>query len=175
MAKKKVETTEEVVQEQTIEQPKVDDTVEKIKVKKKPSMKKFSNDLDGVTKVDLSKSSKTKEDEQPVDVAETKEVQEEVVEETTDKKEVVEQSTEENAETPVLEEITDEDDVEVEATKKQVEEAVAEAEATGKPIPEKIQKLMDFIEETGGPPKDFESSGNDVLTGNFGLGNFEPR
>jgi len=29
--------------------------------------------------------------------------------------------------------------------------------------------------KTGGPPKDFESSGNDVLTGNFGLGNFEPR
>ena len=29
--------------------------------------------------------------------------------------------------------------------------------------------------KTGGPPKNFESSGNDVLTGNFGLGNFEPR
>jgi hypothetical protein len=29
--------------------------------------------------------------------------------------------------------------------------------------------------KTGGPPKDFESAGNDVLTGNFGLGNFEPR
>jgi len=29
--------------------------------------------------------------------------------------------------------------------------------------------------KTGKPPKNFESSGNDVLTGNFGLGNFEPR
>lgn len=29
--------------------------------------------------------------------------------------------------------------------------------------------------KTGRPPKNFESSGNDVLTGNFGLGNFEPR
>ena len=29
--------------------------------------------------------------------------------------------------------------------------------------------------KTGSPPKDFESSGNDVLSGNFGLGNFEPR
>ena len=47
MAKKK---KEEVV-EQTTEQPKVDDTVEKIKVKKKPSMKKFSNEPDGITKV----------------------------------------------------------------------------------------------------------------------------
>ena len=48
MAKKKKEETVE----QTTEQPKVDNTVEKIKVKKKPSMKKFSNDPDGVTKVD---------------------------------------------------------------------------------------------------------------------------
>ena len=29
--------------------------------------------------------------------------------------------------------------------------------------------------KTGKPPKNFESSGNDVLSGNFGLGNFEPR
>ena len=29
--------------------------------------------------------------------------------------------------------------------------------------------------KTGAPPKDFESKGNDVLTGDFGLGNFEPR
>ena len=50
MAKKK---KEEVV-EQTIEQPKVDDTVEKIKVKKKPTMKKLSQD-DEPIKVDMSK------------------------------------------------------------------------------------------------------------------------
>ena len=29
--------------------------------------------------------------------------------------------------------------------------------------------------KTGAPPKNFESSGNDVLSGDFGLGNFEPR
>jgi len=34
---------QEVVEE-TIEQPKVDDTVEKIKIKKKPTMKKLSQD-----------------------------------------------------------------------------------------------------------------------------------
>ena len=48
MAKKKKET----VVEETIEQPKVDDTVEKIKVKKKPTMKKLSQE-DEVVKVDL--------------------------------------------------------------------------------------------------------------------------
>ena len=154
------ENVENVVEETTQqenpvkEEPKVDDTVEKIKVKKKPSMKKFSNDPDGITKVDLSKSPKEKEDEQPVDNTETEDVQKEVVEETTDKEEVADQSTEENAETPVLEEITYEE-VEVEATQEQVEEAVAEAEATGESVPENIQKLMDFMEDTGGDLNDY--------------------
>ena len=152
MAKKKTEIVEE-----TIEQPKVDDTVEKIKVKKKPSMKKFSNDPDGVTKVDLSNPPKEKEeDEQPVDTTKAEDVQEKVVEETTDKEEVAEQSTEENTETPVLEEITDEEvEEKTEKLQEQVEEAVAEAQVTGKPIPENIQKLMDFMEETGGDLNDY--------------------
>jgi hypothetical protein len=111
---------------------------------------------DSVTKVDLSKPPKTKEDEQPVDSKETEDVQEKVVEETTNKEEVVEQSTEEDAETPVLEEITDEEvEEKTEELEEQVEEAVAEAEATGKPIPENIQKLMDFMEETGGDLNDY--------------------
>ena len=152
MAKKK----EETVVEETTEQPKVDDTVEKIKVKKKPSMKKFSNDSDGVTKVDLSNPPKEKEEnEQPVDTTETEDVQEKIIEETTDKKEDTDKSTKEDSETPVLEEITDEGEVEVETTQEQVEEAVAEAEATGKPLPENIQKLMDFMEETGGDLNDY--------------------
>ncbi len=153
MAKKKKEVVEETTKQANPvkEEPKVDDTVEKIKVKKKPSMRKFDNDPDGITKVDLSKPPKTKEDEQSVGTTKTKDVQEEVIEETTDKKEVVEQTTEEDSEQPVLEEITDED----EATQEQVEEAVAEAEATGKPLPENIQKLMDFMEETGGDLNDY--------------------
>ena len=58
----------------------------------------------------------------------------------------------ETQETPVLEEITEE---EVEEVEEQVEEAIAEAEATGKPLPENIQKLMDFMEETGGDLNDY--------------------
>ena len=152
MAKKKTEVVEE-----TIEQPKVDDTVEKIKVKKKPTMKKFSNDPDGITKVDLSNPPKEKEeDEQPLDATKTEDVQEKVIEETTDKKEDTDKSTKEDSEQPVLEEITDEKVEETaEELEEQVEEAVAEAEATGKPIPENIQKLMDFMEETGGDLNDY--------------------
>ena len=35
------------------------------------------------------------------------------------------------------------------------QEAQAEAEATGKPLPENIQKLVDFMEETGGSIEDY--------------------
>jgi hypothetical protein len=52
-------------------------------------------------------------------------------------------------ETPVLEEITEEEVGEV------VEEAIAEAQATGKPLPENIQKLMNFMDETGGDLSDY--------------------
>jgi len=107
---------------------------------------------DSVVKVDLNNPPKEKEDEQPVDSTEAEDVQEEVVEETTDKEEVVEQSTEENVETPVIEEVTNE---EVEELEEQVEEAVAEAKTTGEPLPENIQKLMDFMEETGGDLNDY--------------------
>ncbi len=147
MAKKKTEVVEE-----TIEQPKVDDTVEKIKVKKKPTMKKISQD-DEPIKVDLSKPSKTEENEQPVDNTKTDDVQEKVIEETTSKEEVVDESTEEDSKQPVLEEITEKETAE--ELEEQVEEAVAEVEATGKPIPENIQKLMDFMEDTGGDLNDY--------------------
>ena len=151
MAKKK---KEEVI-EQITEQPKVDNTVEKLKVKKKSTMKKLNQD-DGPIKVDLSKPPKKEEDVQPVDDTKTEEVQKEVVEEATDKKEDVEQSTEENVETPVVEEVTDEKVEEtVEKLEEQVVEAITEAETTGKPIPENVQKLMDFMEETGGDLEDY--------------------
>jgi len=58
----------------------------------------------------------------------------------------------ETQETPVLEEITEE---EVEEVEEKVEEAIAEAQATGKPLPENIQKLVDFMGETGGDINDY--------------------
>ena len=122
--KKKVEATEEVVQE-------VVDNVTKVDLKK--------TEDNNVTKVDLSKppTEEVVAEETPVE-----EVIEEVVEE---------KQPETEAETPMVEEITEE----VEELAEQVEEAVAEAEATGKPIPENIQKLMEFMEETGGDLQDY--------------------
>ena len=55
-------------------------------------------------------------------------------------------------EAPAVEEITEE---EVEEVAEAVEEAIAEAEETGKPLPEGIQKLVDFMDETGGDINDY--------------------
>ena len=103
---------------------------------------------DSVIKVDLSTPPQEKEETEVVVEEKTEEVEAvtEVVEETETQPET------ETQETPVLEEITED---EVEEVEEQVEEAIAEAEATGKPLPENIQKLMDFMEETGGDLNDY--------------------
>jgi len=101
---------------------------------------------DSVLKVDLSKPPEPKQEEEVV--AEDK--PEEAVTEVTSETEV--QVDSKPQETAVLEEITEKEVVEVE---EQVEEAVAQAEATGKPLPENIQKLVDFMEDTGGDLSDY--------------------
>ena len=64
MAKKKKET----VVEEITEQPKVDETVEKLKVKK-PKMKKFKEPEDNTTKVDLKELAKKAEEVTKVDLS----------------------------------------------------------------------------------------------------------
>ena len=103
---------------------------------------------DSVIKVDLSSPPQEKVETEVV--AEEKAEEVEAVTEVTEQTET--QPEAETQETPVLEEITEE---EVEEVEEQVEEAIAEAEATGKPLPENIQKLMDFMEETGGDLSDY--------------------
>ena len=146
------------------EQPAVDNTVEKQKIKKKPSMKR--TDTDGITKIDLKELDAKAEEVTKVDLTKTNtnEVKEDNANDsgvvasiedadTTQKQEEV-QPEAETQETPVLEEITEEE-VTVEATAKEVEEAVSQAEVTGEPLPENIQKLMDFMEDTGGDLNDY--------------------
>ena len=107
---------------------------------------------DSVIKVDLSKPIEPEQDEVKEDNADDSGVvaESEDAEPTQEQEEV--QPEAETQETTVLEEITEE---EVEEVEEQVEEAIAEAEATGKPLPENIQKLMDFMEETGGDLSDY--------------------
>jgi hypothetical protein len=118
--------------------PVVDSTVEKIKVKK-PKMKKFDNSDNGVFKVDLAKPDETVEQDvikvdltKPVDEVK----QEQIIEETA-----------------VLEEIIKDENTETAAA--EVEAAIEESIQTGKPLPENIQKLMEFMEDTGGDLDDY--------------------
>jgi len=145
------------------EQPQVDDKVEKLKIKKKPSMKKFSNDPDGTVKLDLSKKPKPEENEKP------EEPKEEVTESNVDDSGVVAEpeNTEpvqkqeevqpeaETQETPVVEEITEETKQEVVEVAEEAKEAIEESLETGKPLPENIQKLVNFMDETGGDIQDY--------------------
>jgi hypothetical protein len=120
--------------------PVVDNTVEKIKVKK-PKIKKFDNPDNGVFKVDLAKPSETVEQDiikvdltKPVDEVK----QEQIVEETA-----------------VLEEVIKEVNTETEAIVAEVEAVIEESIQTGKPLPENIQKLVEFMENTGGDLNDY--------------------
>ena len=122
-----------------------------------------SADDDSIIKVDLSKPPKTKE--------ETNETKEEVkqdnaddsgvvrVDESTDtpqEQEKVSEETETQEEQPVLEEVTEEEVKEqTEELTEEVEEAVAQAEEAGTPLPENLQKVVDFMEETGGSLEDY--------------------
>ena len=131
------ETTQDNVTKVEIKDEQQDDNVIKVNLDKPPTPKEEKNE----TKEDNADDSGV--------VAESENA------EPTQKQEEV-QPEAETQETPVLEEIT-EDSIEEEVTEveEKVEEAVAEAEATGKPLPENIQKLVDFMEETGGDLNDY--------------------
>ena len=101
---------------------------------------------DSVLKVDLSAPPQEKVETEVVAEEKTEEAVTEVTSETETQVET------EAQEAPALEEITKE---KVEEVEEQVEEAIAEAEATGKPLPENIQKLMNFMDETGGDLSDY--------------------
>jgi hypothetical protein len=164
MAKTKKEevvesTTEKVVEETTKKDQPKDDAP-------KIDLSKFkSKDDDSVIKVDLSKPPETKdkvEEEQPEESTEKvveESVVEEVKEKTEDKPEEAKEEIKEDV--PVIEEITSEEE-EIEEIKEEVVKAVEEAETTGKPLPESVEKLMQFMEETGGDLQDYVRLNQDI-------------
>ncbi len=128
--------------------------------KKKPSIKKLAQNAD-LIKVDLTPK-KEEEDaiqEQSTDesVLRTEQPEvglQEVVEGNEEPTVVAEEVNEE--EVTVIQEITEEEVVE-EATKltEEVNEAIENKETTGKQLPENIEKLVSFMEETGGSVEDY--------------------
>ena len=101
---------------------------------------------DSVTKIDLSKS--------------PKESTKEITKVNIDKEPEVENATENTTEEiPVIEEVVEEV---VEEIKDVAKEAVIEKEETGKPLPENVQKLVDFMNETGGDVIDYVNLNRDI-------------
>jgi len=114
---------------------------------KKPKMKKLTNKKATKSKIDLSKKEEVKEEEKPVDKVIIKEepvIKEEV------KEEVVE--AKEETKSPISE-ITEEEEV-VEEVKAPIVEDVVERQPEIK-LPENIEKLVSFMEDTGGTVEDY--------------------
>ena len=154
------------------EEPIANDDTGKIKVKAKKQKQPDGNETKGnvtkvgakmkkkaevieqsITKVDLSKPQIPKEDEIKKSNADDGGVVDgiENADATQEQEEV--QPEAQTQETTVLEEITNEEKVEEVA--EAVEEAVAESMQTGNPLPENIEKLVNFMEETGGDITDY--------------------
>ena len=71
---------------------------------------------------------------------------------TTKKQEEVQPEEQTQEESPVLEEVTEE---EVKEQTDELAEEIIEAKETGKALPENLQKVVDFMEETGGTLDDY--------------------
>ncbi len=138
---------EEVINEVENETPQVEEVVEE---QSALDLEKFeSKDDDSVVKVDLSNPTTNETEESNSDDTGVAGVDEDA--EPAQSEDEVQQEGETQEESPVLEEVTGEDTV----TKEEVMEALDESEATGKPLPENIQKLIDFMEDTGGDLEDY--------------------
>ena len=121
------QATEQPVEE--TKKPKVNDEGDRVVDFSKPiedETKKDNPDNEGVVAVD--------------DNADTTEKQEKV------------QPEEQAQETPVLEEVTEE---EVKEQTEELAEEIVEAKETGKALPENLQKVVDFMEDTGGTLEDY--------------------
>jgi len=138
------ENVENVVEEttQATEQP-VEET-------KKPNI---NEDGDYVVNLDKPIENETEEvkEDNPVDEGVVR-VDENA--DATEKQEEV-QPEEQAQETPVLEEVTDDVQEKTEELAEEVVEAIEKAEQTGQAIPENLQKVVDFMEETGGTLEDY--------------------
>ena len=135
---------EDSIQEIENEESKIEEVVEEQESQPEVDLSKFdSADNPDVIKVDLS---------QPT-TQET--VTEEEVMEVLDETEPEVQPQEE---APILQEISDEAD----ALEEEATQAIAESEQTGESLPDNVQKLVDFINDTGGDIEDYVRLNRDI-------------
>ena len=123
------------------------------KMKAKPKRPKNLGKKNEITKVDLSKPSEENQGEVIPNVTKV-EIKEPVVEQAIEEVEATEEVVEETA--GVIEEITEEEIVETsKALEQEVAEAVRDEKVIGKALPENIEKLVSFMEDTGGTIDDY--------------------
>jgi hypothetical protein len=116
---------------------------------KKPKIKKLTNKKATTSKIDLSKKEQVKEEEKPVDKVTIKE-EPVIKEEKVEAKEEIVKPKEET--TSPISEITEEEVVE--EVKAPIVEDVVEKQPEIK-LPENIEKLVSFMEDTGGTVEDY--------------------
>jgi hypothetical protein len=136
----------------------------KLKTKKK-TPKKLNQTEDNVTKVNVNpkeplielepevKKVVIKKEEDAIQVGETKEVS--VEEPSGDSAEVGEPVQESNETTEGFSPIQEVTEAEVKQVEAEVKEAIRDEKVLGKPLPENIEKLVAFMEETGGTIEDY--------------------
>ena len=137
----------------------VDETTQEQTVETVDENKFDSADDDSVIKIDLDKPIENETTDEITEVADDTANDTRVVGSNEDAEPVQEQEEvqpEVEVQDTVLEEVTDEEVQEkVEQVAEEVEEAIAEAKETGEPLPENIQKLVDFMNDTGGTLEDY--------------------
>jgi len=145
---------EEVIQEVENEEQPVEEVVEE---KPELDLSKFdSADDPSVIKVDLSQPPTNETEESNTDDTRVAGVDENT--EPSQSEDEVQPQGEVQEEVPVLEEVSEE----VEELAEEAVEAIEEAEATGEALPENIQKLVDFMDETGGDLEDYVKLNRDI-------------
>ena len=159
------------------EEPIVDNETGSLKVKEKVEKQPDSNETKGnvakvkekmkmksqvveetITKVDLDKPIKPEENEIKENNTNNEGVVGSAENANAPEEQEKVQPEAEAQEASVLEEITvdgDSQEVSVEPSKEQIEKVVLKEEAMGEPLPENVQKLMNFMEETGGDLNDY--------------------
>ena len=138
---------DEVVDQETVESQ---ETTENQPREEVVEQKTTTIDEDGTIKVDLRNLNKQQEVVDTEEVETIDQPEENVVEQLPQQEEVQEEQQQ------IVEEVTEEE-VEEQAAElaEEIEEAIAEKEESGVQLPENIQKVVDFINETGGSLEDY--------------------
>jgi len=136
----------------------VNEEKEGLKIKKKPGRPRKMVEKPAVTKVELNKKEDAVQEQNTGVVDENKQTKalEKVEERTPEPK--LEESTPESKEEVVIEETVKEEAKELQ---KEAQEAIRDEKVTGTQLPENIEKLVNFMSETGGTVEDYVTLNKD--------------